>query len=86
LPILEEHAAEGIPYEQIGIRKWIKSLLDQSMLLFVVGVAVAFAISLVFYLDRRLSLSKQLLLYLLLFFSKLLLKYGAVFTPVTLSL
>jgi hypothetical protein len=55
LPSLEEHAAERIPYEQIGIRKWIKSLLDQSMLLFVVGVAVAFAISLVFYLDRRLS-------------------------------
>lgn len=52
---LEEDAATAVSYGQIGVRGRIKSLLDHSMLVFVVGIATTFAISLIFYLRSRLS-------------------------------
>lgn len=42
-------------YPRAVTRTWIEQVVDQSMLVFVVGVATAFAVSLIFYLHSRLS-------------------------------
>lgn len=52
---VQDNAVSAVSYGQIGVRSRIKSLLDHSMLLFVVGIATTFAISLAFYLHSRLS-------------------------------
>ena len=52
---VQGEGTSALSYGQIGVRSRVKSLLDQSMLLFVVGIATTFAISLIFYLHSRLS-------------------------------
>lgn len=42
-------------FSEISLRERIRRLLDQSMLLFIIGVAIAFAISVTLYLHGRLS-------------------------------